>query len=179
MRTHFPGGRMHSAEHELAVQLGKSLRACRFSIATAESCTGGLIAAIITDVPASSSWFERGFVTYSNEAKQEMLGVRTATLEAYGAVSEAVAREMAVGALAASRADVAVAVTGIAGPDGGSKEKPVGTVWFAWAWPNGDIRAECRHFSGDRHAVRHQTAEHAFRKLIERMDHDFRTEPGN
>ncbi|HEX7047526.1 MAG TPA: nicotinamide-nucleotide amidase [Gammaproteobacteria bacterium] len=164
---------MNSTERDLAVQLGKSLSAHRWSIATAESCTGGLIAAIITDVPASSGWFERGFVTYSNEAKQEMLDVQRATLEAHGAVSEAIAREMANGALKHSRADVTVAVTGIAGPDGGSEEKPVGTVWLAWAWPNGEITAERRVFPGNRDEVRRLTAEHAFRTLVERMENDF------
>ena len=164
---------MNSAEYDLAVQLGKSLRARKWSIATAESCTGGLIAAIITDVPECSGWFERGFVTYSNESKQEMLGVDAAALEKHGAVSEAVAREMAVGALNDSRADVSVAVTGIAGPDGGSEEKPVGTVWLAWAWPNGEVIAERKQFPGDRDRIRRLTAEHALRTLVERMDHDF------
>ncbi|HEX7029114.1 MAG TPA: nicotinamide-nucleotide amidase [Gammaproteobacteria bacterium] len=169
---------MNSTERDLAVQLGKTLSEHRFSIATAESCTGGLIAAIITDIPACSGWFERGFVTYSNAAKQDMLDVRQATLEKHGAVSEAVAREMAAGALKRSRADVTVAVTGIAGPDGGSREKPVGTVWFGWAWPNGEVTAECRHFPGDRDEVRRATVEHAFRTLIRRMENDFR-EQGN
>lgn len=165
---------MNSTLHDLAVQLGKALRTRGWSIAAAESCTGGWIAKTITEVPVSSSWFERGFVTYSNEAKQEMLGVNAATLESHGAVSEGVAREMARGALENSRADVAVAVTGIAGPDGGSEEKPVGTVWFAWAWPDGEVRAERRLFAGDREQVRAATVEHALRTLIERMEHDFR-----
>lgn len=165
---------MDSTLHDLAVQLGKSLRARDWSVATAESCTGGWIAKTITEVPVSSSWFERGFVTYSNEAKQEMLGVNASTLEHHGAVSEAVAREMARGALDNSRADVTVAVTGIAGPDGGSEQKPVGTVWFAWAWPDGEVTAERRQFTGDREQVRAATVEHALRTLTERMEHDFR-----
>lgn len=165
---------MNAEEHELAVHLGRILSAGQWSIATAESCTGGMIAATITDVPASSGWFERGFVTYSNESKQEMLGVKHDTLTRHGAVSEPVAREMAVGALQNSRADVAVAVTGIAGPDGGSEEKPVGTVWLAWAWPDGSVSAERQWFPGDRDAVRHATTRYVFRILIQRMDHDFR-----
>lgn len=165
---------MNAEEHALAVELGKILSAGKWSIATAESCTGGMIASTITDVPASSGWFERGFVTYSNESKQEMLGVKHVTLERFGAVSEAVAREMAVGALQNSRADVSVSVTGIAGPDGGSEAKPVGTVWFGWAWPDGSVTAEKQWFAGDRGAVRHATLQHAFRTLIQRMDHDFR-----
>lgn len=165
---------MNSTEFDLAVKLGEILSAGRWSVATAESCTGGLMAAIITDVPACSGWFERGFVTYSNEAKQEMLGVGRETLERHGAVSEAVAREMADGALKFSRADVTVAVTGIAGPDGGSEEKPVGTVWLAWAWPDGTVTAERRQFDGNRDRVRRAAVDQAFRTLIERMDHDFR-----
>lgn len=167
---------MNAAEHELAVELGKLLTAGHWSIATAESCTGGMIASTITDVPACSGWFERGFVTYSNESKQEMLGVKHATLEAHGAVSEAVAREMAVGALQNSRADVAVAVTGIAGPDGGTPGKPVGTVWLAYAWPDGSVSAEHRQFPGNRDQVRHATTEHVLRTLVQRMDHDFRNQ---
>lgn len=164
---------MNPTQHDLAVRLGEILSAEKLSIATAESCTGGLMAAIITDIPACSGWFERGFVTYSNESKMEMLGVGRDTLEQYGAVSEAVAREMAAGALQNSRADVAVAVTGIAGPDGGSEEKPVGTVWFAWAWPDGSVSAERMWFPGNRDDVRRATVEHAFRTLIKRMEHDF------
>ncbi|HET7674342.1 MAG TPA: nicotinamide-nucleotide amidohydrolase family protein, partial [Gammaproteobacteria bacterium] len=114
----------------LAVRLGDVLSACHWRLATAESCTGGWIAKLVTDVPNSSSWLERGFVTYSNPAKVSMLGVTEATLAVHGAVSEQTAREMAAGALARSEADIACAVTGIAGPGGGSEDKPVGTVWF-------------------------------------------------
>lgn len=163
---------MNSTERDLAVQLGKLLSARHWSIATAESCTGGRIGKVITDVPASSGWFERGFITYSNPSKQEMLGVSATTLDEHGAVSEAVAREMVAGAMRNSRADVAVAVTGIAGPDGGSEAKPVGTVWLAWAWPDGEVIAERCWFPGDREQVRCATVEHALRTLIERMEND-------
>ncbi len=131
-------------------------------LAAAESCTGGMIAAALTDVPGASAVFDRGFVTYSNEAKAEMLGVSAATIERYGAVSQPVARAMAKGALAASRADIAVATTGIAGPSGGSERKPVGLVWFALATRIGVIRAERRVFSsGDRNFVRLRATETA------------------
>ena len=125
----------------------------RLMLATAESCTGGLIAGAITDIAGSSEWFERGFVTYSDEAKVEMLGVREETIRAHGAVSEATAAEMAQGALANSKADFAVAVTGVAGPGGGTTEKPVGMVCFAWARERG-VETATRHFPGDRQAVR-------------------------
>lgn len=121
---------------------------------TAESCTGGMVAAAITDIAGSSSWFDRGFVTYSNEAKQELLGVRPATLALEGAVSEATAAEMVAGALARSHADVAVAVTGIAGPGGGTAAKPVGMVCFAWLRRGREVRVATHHFDGDRTAVR-------------------------
>lgn len=131
-------------------------------LAAAESCTGGMIAAALTDVPGASAVFDRGFVTYSNEAKAEMLGVSAATIERYGAVSQPVARAMAKGALAASRADIAVATTGIAGPSGGSERKPVGLVWFALATRTGVIRAERRVFAaGDRNFVRLRATETA------------------
>ena len=139
----------------------------RWTVATAESCTGGLIAGAITDVAGSSDWFDRGFVTYSNEAKIEMLGVRAETLAAHGAVSEATAREMATGALARSGADIAVAVTGIAGPAGGSSTKPVGLVCFAWARGR-TRRARTAHFPGDRAAVRAATVAAALEGLISR-----------
>jgi nicotinamide-nucleotide amidase len=138
----------------LAARLGRALTARQWTVATAESCTGGLIAAAITGVAGSSAWFDRGFVTYSNEAKVQMLGVRAETLARHGAVSEATAREMAAGALAGSRADLAVAVTGVAGPAGGTPEKPVGMVCFAWARRDGPIEARTAHFAGDRAAVR-------------------------
>jgi nicotinamide-nucleotide amidase len=137
-------------------------------LATAESCTGGLIAAACTDLAGSSNWFERGFVTYSNEAKTELLGVDAALIERVGAVSEEVVRAMAQGAVQHSRAQVAVAVTGVAGPTGGSPAKPVGTVWFGWATPDG-VFSEVQHFDGDRAAVRAATVVHALQGLLTRL----------
>ena len=150
----------------LAARLGRALLARHWKVATAESCTGGLIAGAITDVAGSSDWFDRGFVTYSNEAKGEMLGVSAETLAAHGAVSEATAREMAAGALAQSRADLSVAVTGIAGPSGGSPDKPVGTVCFAWALRGGGSESASRRFAGDRAAVRDAAVVVALEELI-------------
>jgi nicotinamide-nucleotide amidase len=138
----------------------------RFTLATAESCTGGMIAAACTDLAGSSAWFERGFVTYSNDAKTQMLGVDAALIARYGAVSEEVARAMVQGAIAHSRAQVAVAVTGVAGPTGGSVAKPVGTVWFGFATPAGVV-TEMRRFDGDRAAVREATVTHAFARLAD------------
>lgn len=137
-------------------------------LATAESCTGGLIAAHCTDLAGSSQWFERGFVSYSNAAKTELLGVDADLIAQHGAVSEAVARAMALGALQHSQAQMAVAVTGIAGPSGGSADKPVGTVWLAWATPTG-VDAELQHFAGDRAAVRRATVQHALQGLVARL----------
>jgi len=134
-------------------------------MATAESCTGGLIAGACTDLAGSSAWFERGFVTYSNAAKIELLGVDTALIDTHGAVSEAVARAMAEGAIARSAAQAAVAVTGVAGPTGGSPEKPVGTVWFGWS-VGGQVRTERRRFEGDRAAVRAATVHYALQTLV-------------
>ncbi|WP_294765204.1 CinA family protein [uncultured Rhodoferax sp.] len=136
----------------------------QWMLATAESCTGGLIAGACTDLAGSSAWFERGFVTYSNEAKTELLGVDAALIATHGAVSEPVARAMVLGALQHSRAQVAVAVTGVAGPTGGSADKPVGTVWFGWATPAG-VHTEVQHFGGDRAAVRSATVQHALARL--------------
>lgn len=134
----------------------------QWKLTTAESCTGGMIAAACTDLAGSSDWFERGFVTYSNEAKTELLGVDAHLIAQHGAVSEAVVRAMAEGALTHSRAQVSVAVTGIAGPTGGSAAKPVGTVWFGWATAQG-VTSEVQHFAGDRAAVRAATVQHALR----------------
>jgi nicotinamide-nucleotide amidase len=134
-------------------------------MATAESCTGGLIAAACTDLSGSSVWFERGFVTYSNAAKIQMLGVPESLIAAHGAVSEPVARAMAQGAVSRSAAQVSVAVTGVAGPTGGSSEKPVGTVWFAWQ-VGGETSAERQQFPGDRAAVRAATVRHALQRLL-------------
>jgi nicotinamide-nucleotide amidase len=136
----------------------------QWMLATAESCTGGLIAGACTDLAGSSAWFERGFVTYSNAAKTEMLGVDAALIDTHGAVSEPVVRAMVQGALRHSHAQVAVAVTGVAGPTGGSAEKPVGTVWFGWATPAG-VHTEVQHFGGDRAAVRGATVQHALARL--------------
>jgi nicotinamide-nucleotide amidase len=137
-------------------------------MATAESCTGGLIAGACTDLSGSSNWFERGFVTYSNEAKTAMLGVDAALIATHGAVSEPVARAMAEGAVARSLAQTAVAVTGVAGPTGGSPDKPVGTVWFGWS-VDGHVHTERRRFDGDRAAVRAATVHHALQTLAERV----------
>ncbi|NIW86814.1 MAG: nicotinamide-nucleotide amidohydrolase family protein [Gammaproteobacteria bacterium] len=142
--------------HHLAARVGGALKDHGLVLATAESCTGGWVAQAITSVAGSSRWFERGFVTYSNRAKQEMLGVLAATLEAHGAVSEEVVREMALGALAHSAAQVSVAITGIAGPEGGTPDKPVGMVWLAWARTNGAVDCRVRHYTGDRRHIRQQ-----------------------
>lgn len=149
----------------LSEQVGLALKARGATVTTAESCTGGWLAKAITDIAGSSAWFERGFVTYSNEAKAQMIGVREETLAQHGAVSEPVVVEMAIGALKAARADFAVAISGIAGPDGGSEEKPVGTVWFAFASDSGEgiTRREC--FSGDRESVRRQATTYALQTL--------------
>jgi len=147
-------------------QLAVQLQARGWMMATAESCTGGLIAGACTDLSGSSAWIDCGFVTYSNEAKMAMLGVDAALLKQHGAVSEPVAAAMAAGAVARSRARAAVAVTGIAGPTGGSKDKPVGTVWFCWN-VDGQLATECRRFDGDRAAVRAATVQHALQRLLD------------
>ncbi|MFO1324974.1 MAG: CinA family protein [Burkholderiales bacterium] len=152
----------------LAVQLGERLRARRALCATAESCTGGLVAGAITDIAGSSEWFERGFVTYSNEAKIDQLGVSPQILARHGAVSEATARAMAEGALAHSRADVAVAITGIAGPGGGTPGKPVGLVCFAWAARRAATTSVAHRFTGDRAAVREASVMVALEGLLAR-----------
>lgn len=151
----------------LAERLGGVLSARGEWLACAESCTGGWVAQSITAIAGSSGWFDRGFVTYSNAAKVEMLGVPEATLARHGAVSEAVARAMAQGALAHSRADWTLAITGIAGPGGGSPEKPVGTVCFAWAGREAGCLAQTRGFSGERAAVREQSVRHALAGLLD------------
>ena len=149
----------------LVADLASLLLKKRWLLATAESCTGGLIAAACTDLAGSSAWFERGFVTYSNAAKIDLLGVNADVIAQHGAVSEPVARAMAQGALAKSRAQVAVSVTGVAGPTGGSAAKPVGTVWFGFAISSGVV-TETRLFTGDRAAVREATVLHALQRLI-------------
>ena len=150
----------------LGQRLATVLKARSQMLATAESCTGGLIAGACTDLSGSSDWFERGFVTYSNEAKTELLGVDAALIAGHGAVSEVVARAMAFGAVRHSRATVSVAVTGVAGPTGGSADKPVGTVWFGFM-VDGVLTSETRRFDGDRAAVRAATVRHALARLIE------------
>jgi nicotinamide-nucleotide amidase len=157
--------------HQLSADLGAALSARRLTLAAAESCTGGGIGFAVTQIAGSSGWFDRGFVTYSNEAKRQMLGVPASALRRHGAVSEAVARAMALGALAHSAAQVSVAVTGIAGPGGGTRAKPVGTVWFAWAWQRTrahelTVIAERHRFSGDRAAVRTQSIVVALEGLL-------------
>lgn len=154
-----------SALFELSQRIGNGLGQLGATVTTAESCTGGWIAKVITDVAGSSAWFERGFVTYSNEAKHQLIGVNETTLEAYGAVSKGVVLEMAQGALAAAKADYAVSVSGIAGPDGGTPEKPVGTVWFGFADKHGRTLAKVQRFDGDRDAVRRQATEFALQSL--------------
>lgn len=154
-----------SALFELSKQVGQALGLRGATVTTAESCTGGWIAKVITDVPGSSAWFERGFVTYSNQAKEQLIGVTSQTLETYGAVSEQVVREMAAGALLAAQADYAISVSGIAGPDGGSEEKPVGTVWFGFADNQGQTFSIKALFAGDRDAVRRQATEFALQTL--------------
>jgi nicotinamide-nucleotide amidase len=154
----------------LAAELGAALLARGEWLAAAESCTGGWLAQSVTAIAGSSAWFDRGFVTYSNAAKMDMLGVPPTTLERHGAVSEATARAMAQGALAHSRANWTVAITGIAGPSGGSPEKPVGTVCFAWAAKDGGCEAQTCHFVGDRAAVREQSVRHALQGLVRRLE---------
>ena len=157
---------MSAATLPLVEQLAARLLARQWMLATAESCTGGLIAGACTDLSGSSNWFERGFVTYSNAAKSELLGVPAPLLAQHGAVSEPVARAMAEGALRHSAAQAAVAVTGVAGPTGGTPDKPVGLVWFAFALP-GRVLSEPMHFPGDRAAVRAATVRHALSRLLE------------
>ena len=151
----------------LAAQVGGALKAHGLMLATAESCTGGGVAQAITGVAGSSAWFERGFVTYSNLAKQQMLDVSEATLGQHGAVSEAVVREMVAGALANSAAQLALAVSGIAGPEGGTPDKPVGTVWFAWGLKNGVTQAQRRQINGNRAEVRAQAVHIALQGVID------------
>jgi len=159
---------MNSLEN-LAEQLGNSLLARGELLTAAESCTGGWLAQSVTAIAGSSAWFDRGFVTYSNAAKMDMLGVPETTLARHGAVSEPTARAMAQGALAHSLADWSVAITGVAGPSGGSPEKPVGTVCFAWAQKDAGCEAQTCHFSGDRAAVREQSVAHALKGLLARL----------
>lgn len=162
----------YASLEKLATVVVNDLAESGKAVATAESCTGGWIAKSITDIPGSSAVFGYGVVSYSNGAKESILGVKSATLEAYGAVSEPVVKEMVDGVLHLSGANIAVAVSGIAGPDGGTDDKPAGTVWFAWAVRDGThamIDTSCEHFSGDRELVRELTVAHALQGVLERI----------
>jgi nicotinamide-nucleotide amidase len=151
---------------KLAEKTGDTLKHLHLTLATAESCTGGGLSYWITSIPGSSDWFERGFVTYSDAAKIEMLGVSPLTIETVGAVSEETAREMAEGALRESHADLSIAITGIAGPAGGSVQKPVGMIWMAWAGKHFSTQAEVTLFPGDRTQIRMRAMEEALQKLL-------------
>ena len=153
--------------YDLAERVGLTLKGAGLTLATAESCTGGWVGQAVTMIPGSSDWYDRGFIVYTNTSKREMLGVMPETLERFGAVSEPTVREMAQGALDHSRAQIAVAVSGIAGPSGGSADKPVGTVCLAWARVNGSVWAETRRFGGDRDAVRRQAVIRTLERLLE------------
>jgi nicotinamide-nucleotide amidase len=154
----------------LAKRVGAKLKKRKLKLATAESCTGGWIAQAVTSVSGSSAWFDRGFVAYSNAAKRELLGVRARTLSRFGAVSRETAREMAAGALARSRAQVSIAVTGVAGPTGGTSKKPVGTVCIAWSRKKGAMESVTQRFLGSRERVRRQSVIVALQGLLERLE---------
>ncbi len=158
-----------AALYRLAEELGEALTARGLMLATAESCTGGWVAEAVTMVPGSSDWFERGFVTYTYVSKREMLGVEGEVLGRHGAVSEEVVRQMVSGALERSHAQVAVALSGVAGPGGGTPDKPVGTVCFAWGLKGGACRVETTRFLGDREAVRRQAVEHALKGVLAQL----------
>lgn len=162
----------HESIQKLAQVLVDELTASSKAVATAESCTGGWVAKAVTDIAGASAVFHYGIVSYSNGAKESLLGVRNETLEEHGSVSEAVVEEMADGALSLSGADIAVAVSGIAGPDGGTDVKPVGTVWFAWATRDGSkhrIETSLQHFDGDRELIRELTVAHALQGVLDRL----------
>ncbi|MBD9661183.1 nicotinamide-nucleotide amidase [Pantoea sp. PNT03] len=152
---------------QLSHRIGEQLKRRQATVTAAESCTGGWIAKVFTDISGSSAWFERGFVTYSNEAKQQMVGVQETTLQQHGAVSEQTVREMATGAAKAAAAEYAIAVSGIAGPEGGTPDKPVGTVWFAIVGPEGRVLAQRQIFAGNRDAVRRQSVAWALQTLLD------------
>ena len=153
----------------LATELGAALKARGYMLVLAESCTGGMVAEVITSVAGSSAWFDRGYVTYSNQAKIDMLGVSAQTLETFGAVSEQIAVEMAFGALKHSQAHIAGSITGIAGPDGGTADKPVGTVCFAWAEANQPTITMTKNFDGNRGKIRQQATTFLMRQLIDQL----------
>ena len=154
---------------KLSAQVGQALKEKKFTLALAESCTGGLASAAITDISGSSTWFDRGFITYSNTAKHQMLGVSKETLSQYGAVSEETAQAMAMGALSKSGADIAGSITGIAGPSGGSANKPVGMVCFAYLTKNGQLITVTKQFAGDRQAIRYQSVIQLLNGLMDLM----------
>jgi nicotinamide-nucleotide amidase len=154
---------------DLADQLGTTLKAHNLMLALAESCTGGMAAQMVTAIAGSSAWFDRGYVTYSNQSKQEMLNVSTKTISTYGAVSEQTATEMALGALKNSHAQIAASITGIAGPDGGSVEKPVGTVCFAWMGTHLSLQTMTQHFHGDRHEIRQQAVAYLLANILKNL----------
>ena len=155
---------------QVALAVASQLKACGRRLATAESCTGGWIAKVLTDLAGSSAWFDRGVVTYSNGAKGNLLGVKDATLASFGAVSEEVAAQMAEGVRLMSDVDYGLSTTGIAGPGGGSADKPVGTVCFGWALPDGVVETECHYFSGDRETVRRLSVRCALQGLVDRIN---------
>lgn len=153
----------------LAARVGERLQAAGWMLATAESCTGGWVAKVVTDIAGSSAWFDRGFVTYTNAAKRELLGVDSEVIRVHGAVSEATVREMAAAALARSAARISLAISGIAGPGGSTPDKPVGMVWFAWATGPGEVQSVHRLFHGDRETVRRQAVAFALEGVLERV----------
>jgi len=152
--------------YDLALKLGNILQVRKLHCATAESCTGGALSAAITEIPGSSEWFDRGFIVYTNESKCDLLSVPSSVIMRNGAVSEETVCAMAEGAIINSKADVSIAITGIAGPSGGSREKPVGTVWIAWSGDSKPTYAECYLFSGDRASIRQQAVQRAMEGLI-------------
>ncbi|WP_375136024.1 CinA family protein [Nitrosomonas oligotropha] len=154
----------------MAVKTGQNLVQRGWMLVTTESCTGGWVGQAVTAVPGSSAWYERGYITYSNTAKREMLGVQQATLDQYGAVSLQIAQEMAIGALNRSHAQISVSITGIAGPDGGTAEKPIGMVCFAWAAQDGLVQQETRYFTGDRETIRRQAVATALQGILRILD---------
>lgn len=151
----------------IAKSVGEKLLSKGWFLATAESCTGGLVSKLVTDVAGSSQWFDRGFITYTNDAKIQMLGVSESTLNQYGAVSEQTVREMAEGVVVRSAAQCSIAISGIAGPSGGSLEKPVGTICFAWKWPDQETQSCAKHFEGDRESIRQQAAIYCLEQLAD------------
>ena len=152
--------------HEITQELARVLIKNNWHLSTAESCTGGMVAASITELAGSSEWFERGYVTYSNQSKSEDIDVSQNLIEQHGAVSDQVARAMALGAKQNSGSDLSLSITGIAGPTGGSPEKPIGTVCFAWALANDQIVSETKHFEGNRQQIRQQACDFSMRKLL-------------